>query len=141
MRIIRLAMLSAALTLLSFAAQGQGKVPGNDVLLYFVYPAKGAVIKGAFWARFGLRNMNITHAGDDYPNSGHHHLLIDDNEPLNPRLPILSDKTHIHFASGQTEALIDLPLGKHTLQLVLGDHNHFPFNPPVVSEKISITVK
>ena len=141
MKIIRLVMLSAALTLLSFAAQAQGKAPAKDAMLYFVWPKNGAVIKGAFWCRFGLRNMGVTHAGDDYPNSGHHHLLINVSEPLNPNLPIMSDKSHLHFGAGQTEAHIDLPPGKHTLQLVLGDSNHFPFNPPVVSEKITITVK
>jgi hypothetical protein len=31
--------------------------------------------------------------------------------------------------------------GKHTLQLVLGDQNHTPHNPPVVSKKITITVQ
>jgi hypothetical protein len=34
-----------------------------------------------------------------------------------------------------------LPPGKHTLQLVLGDAKHYPFKPPVVSKKITITVK
>jgi hypothetical protein len=68
-------------------------------------------------------------------------LLIDVNEPLNPNEPIASDKAHLHFGAGQTEARIELPPGKHTLQLVLGDANHYPFNPPVVSEKITVRIK
>jgi len=36
---------------------------------------------------------------------------------------------------------VELEPGTHTLQLVLGDKNHIPHNPPVVSEKITITVK
>ena len=141
MKITRLVMLSAMLTVLSFAAQGQDKPAGKDALLYFVWPQNGATIKGGFWCRFGLRNMGVTHAGDDFHNSGHHHLLIDVNEPLNSSEPIASDKSHLHFGAGQTEARIELPPGKHTLQLVLGDAKHYPFNPPVVSEKITITVK
>ena len=141
MNITRLVMLSAMMTLLSFAAQAQGKPAAKDALLYFVWPQNGAIIKGAFWCRFGLRNMGVTHAGDDFQNSGHHHLLIDVNEPLNPNEAIPSDKSHLHFGRGQTEARIELPPGKHTLQLVLGDAKHYPFNPPVVSEKITITIK
>jgi hypothetical protein len=79
--------------------------------------------------------------GRDFQNSGHHHLLIDVNEPLDVNEPIPQDKNHLHFGAGQTEARIELQPGKHTLQLVLGDAKHYPFNPPLVSEKITITVK
>lgn len=111
-----------------------------DAYLYIISPRDGARIRGAFWCRFGLRNMGVTHAGDSTPNLGHHHLLIDVTEPLNPSEPIPQDKNHLHFGAGQTEARIDLPAGKHTLQLVLGDANHVPFEPPLVSKKITITV-
>ena len=71
-----------------------------------------------------------------------HHLLIDVNEPLNPNEPIPQDKNPIlHFGGGQTEARIELQPGKHTLQLVLGDAKHYEFNPPMISQKITITVK
>jgi len=112
----------------------------KDAYLYIIWPQDGAKIKGAFWCRFGLRNMGVTHAGDTTPNTGHHHLLVDINEPLDPNEPIPQDKNHLHFGAGQTEARVDLPPGKHTLQLVLGDALHVPFNPPVVSKKITITV-
>ena len=68
-------------------------------------------------------------------------LLIDVNEPLDANEPIPQDKNHVHFGAGQTEARIELPPGKHTLQLVLGDEKHYPFNPPLVSEKITVTIK
>ena len=141
MKIVRTVLVSMMLALIPAAANAQGRPAPKDALLYFVWPQNGTVIKGGFWARFGLRNMGVTHAGDDYANSGHHHLLIDVNEPLNPDEPIPQDKSHLHFGAGQTEARIELPPGKHTLQLVLGDHKHYPFNPPVVSQKITITVK
>ena len=97
-------------------------------------------VRGAFDVRFGLKNMGVTHAGDPYPNSGHHHLLIDVDQPLDVKEPIPRDKNHLHFGAGETETRIELPPGDHTLQLVLGDAKHYPFNPPVVSDKISITV-
>jgi hypothetical protein len=85
--------------------------------------------------------MGVTHASDTSPNSGHHHLLIDVNEPLNANEPIPQDKNHLHFGAGQTEARVQLPPGQHTLQLVLGDAQHYPFNPPVVSKKITVIIK
>ena len=141
MAIIRTIALSAALSLLPFAVHAQGTPADKDGYLYFVWPQDGATIKGAFWCRFGLRNMGVTHAGDNFTNAGHHHLLIDVNEPLDPKEPIPQDKSHLHFGAGQTEARIELPPGKHTLQLVLGDAKHYPFDPPVVSKKITVTVK
>jgi hypothetical protein len=68
-------------------------------------------------------------------------LLIDVNEPIDPNEPIPQDKSHLHFGAGQTEARIELPPGKHTLQLVLGDGGHYPFNPLLVSDKITVLIK
>jgi hypothetical protein len=125
--------------LMPVAAAAQTPAPA-DAYLYIIWPGDGQRIKGAFWCRFGLRNMGVTRAGDTTPNTGHHHLLIDVDEPLNPNEPIPSDRNHLHFGVGQTEARVDLPPGPHTLQLVLGDAEHKPFKPPVVSKKIRITV-
>lgn len=136
----RRVLLSSAIALgmpIRFAAATPAP---SDAVLYIIWPQDGARIKGAFWCRFGLRNMGVTHAGDTTPNAGHHHLLIDVSEPLGPNEPIPQDKNHLHFGAGQTEARVDLPPGKHTLQLVLGDANHVPFSPPLISKKITITI-
>ncbi len=111
MKIARLIVLSAALVTVSCPAHAQGKPAPKDAVLYFVWPQDGTTIKGGFWCRFGLRNMGVTHAGDDFQNSGHHHLLIDVTEPLDPNEPIPQDKSHLHFGAGQTEARIELPPG------------------------------
>lgn len=140
-RVIRFVVLALSLASLSCGAHAQGTPAPKQALLYFIWPENGTTIKGGFWCRFGLRNMGVTHAGDSYENSGHHHLLIDVNEPLDPNEPIPQDKNHLHFGAGQTEARLELPPGKHTLQLVLGDSKHYPFKPPLVSEKITINVK
>jgi hypothetical protein len=137
----RAVLVAAVLTVLPAAAYSQGTQAPADVFLYIIWPPDGATVKGAFWCRFGLRNMGVTQAGSNAPNSGHHHLLIDVNESLDPNEPIPQDKVHLHFGAGQTEARIELPPGKHTLQLVLGDAKHYPFKPPVISQKITITVK
>jgi Domain of unknown function (DUF4399) len=136
----RIATLSAVLLLPIVADSSEIRDPGMPYL-YIIWPPDGAILRGAFWCRFGLRNMGITHAGDDFPNTGHHHLLIDVNEPLTPNQPIPQDKKHLHFGAGQTEVRINLPPGEHTLQLVLGDAQHHPFGGGLVSRRISITIE
>lgn len=109
--------------------------------VYFIWPYDGSVINGGkFWVRMGLRNMGVAPKGTDGPHTGHHHLLIDTELPSMTE-PIPSDRNHLHFGAGETEARIELPPGTHTLQLLLGDMNHVPHKPPVVSKKITITVR
>jgi hypothetical protein len=131
----------AALCLGSIGAYAQDTPAPKDAQEYFIWPSDGTVIHGGkFWVRMGLRNMGVAPKGTDLPNVGHHHLLIDTDLPaLNEQIP--SDRNHLHFGAGETEARIELPPGKHTLQLMLGDKNHFPFNPPVYSKKITVIVK
>jgi hypothetical protein len=109
--------------------------------LYIGWPNDGEVIKKRqirVW--FGMRNMGVAPAGIDVANTGHHHLLIDADLPAMDE-PIPSDEHHLHFGKGQTETVIELPPGKHTLQLIMGDKDHIPHDPPLYSKKITITVK
>ena len=112
----------------------------DSALTYFLLPANGATVSSPFTIRFGLRGMGVAPAGVTTPNTGHHHLLVD-VETLPPdNVPIPNDPNHRHFGLGQTETELTLPPGQHTLQLVLGDALHIPHQPPVRSEKITITV-
>jgi hypothetical protein len=113
--------------------------PG-DAEVYIVSPADGETVSSPVRVVFGLRNMGVAPAGIKYADSGHHHLLIDTGLPDLDR-PIPSDENHRHFGKGQTETLLELGPGEHTLQLLLGDALHIPHRPPVVSERISIIVK
>jgi hypothetical protein len=107
--------------------------------VYFVYPSDGAYVTRTPVIRFGLVNMGVAPAGIEKVNTGHHHLLVD--VPLPPLdQPIPNDFNHLHFGAGQTEAQVTLPLGTHTLQLVLGDDNHVAHVPPVYSKPITVTV-
>ncbi len=108
--------------------------------VYIVSPKDGATIKGPVTVVFGLVGMGVAPAGVQMENTGHHHLLIDVDPPANLGLPLPATDNIKHFGKGQTETTLDLKPGKHTLQLVLGDHLHIPFLPVVASQKITITV-
>ena len=84
--------------------------------------------------------MGVAPKGVDRHAAGHHHLLIDTPlPPFDEEIP--SDRNHIHFGAGQTETMLELPPGEHTLQLLMGDAEHMPHNPPIYSKQITITVK
>jgi hypothetical protein len=108
--------------------------------VYIVSPKDGATIKGPVTVVFGLSGMGVAPAGVPMENTGHHHLLIDADLPKDLGMPLPATDNIKHFGKGQTETALDLKPGKHTLQLVLGDQLHIPFNPVVASQKITITV-
>jgi Domain of unknown function (DUF4399) len=112
-----------------------------DAYVYIGWPNDGEVVHSTHvrvW--FGTRNFGIAPASVVYPNTGHHHLLID--APLPPMDdPIPNDRTHLHFGRGQTEAVVELTPGKHTLQLLMGDADHIPHDPPLMSKKITVIVQ
>ncbi len=107
--------------------------------VYIIWPPDGAVISGGFWVRMGLAEAGVAPAGVARANTGHHHLLIDVDLPKLDE-PIPNDRNHLHFGLGQTEARLELPPGRHTLQLLLGDEDHVPHQPPLHSRRITITV-
>ena len=108
--------------------------------VYFINIKDGDVLKSPFLIQFGLRGKGVAPAGVDVTNTGHHHLLINVDD-VDYNLPIPSSDQHLHFGLGQTETNLELPSGKHSLQLVLGDKYHIPHKPPLISEKIQIIVK
>lgn len=111
-----------------------------DAYVYIGWPNDGEVVHSThikIW--FGTRNFGVAPAGTAVRNTGHHHLLIDTALPPLDE-PIPNDKNHMHFGLGQTETFIDLPPGTHTLQLLMGDGDHIPHDPPVMSKKITIRV-
>jgi hypothetical protein len=108
--------------------------------LYFIEPKNGAELKSPAKVAFGLSGMGVAPAGVQSDNTGHHHVLID-TELADVNQPLPKSDNVLHYGKGQTEAMVKLAPGKHTLQLVLGDWKHQPHSPPVVSEKITVTVK
>jgi hypothetical protein len=114
--------------------------PGATV--YFINLKDGDAVTSPFKVQFGLTGMGVAPAGSQNPNTGHHHLLVDTQlSPEQMKQPIPADAQHRHFGGGQTEAVLMLPAGQHTLQLVFADGSHIPHSPPVVSPVITVTVK
>lgn len=126
----------------AMAADTLPKTPSpKGARVYIISPKDGATVKSPVRVRFGLVGMGIAPAGVDVPDTGHHHLIIDLDELPSFDLPLPASENVVHFGKGQTEAKIELSPGKHSLQLVLGDKIHLPHSPPVISEKIRITVE
>jgi len=113
----------------------------SDAEVYFISPKDGDKVPNKFSVKFGLKNMGVAPAGIVVKNTGHHHLLID--VPQLPPLgqPLANNSNIRHFGAGQTEVVLDVPSGVHTLQLLLGNHAHVPHEPPVISEKITVIVE
>ena len=131
------AVLAASLAVPAIA----GETPAPEgAKVYFIEPADGATVSSPVKVVFGLSGMGVAPAGTEKENTGHHHLLINTDLP-NLDEPIPADDNHVHVGGGQTEAMVELPAGTHTLQLLLGDWSHVPHNPPVASETITVTVE
>ena len=130
----------AALLIVGAADAGDQTPSPPGAIVYIVSPADGATVSSPVTVVFGLKGMGVAPAGTDKENTGHHHLIID--APLPPLdEPIPADDHHTLFGGGQTETTIELAPGTHTLQLLLADQNHMPHDPPVFSDRITITVK
>ena len=117
------------------------EVTAKDTIAYIISPADGAIVSSPVTIKFGLKGMGVAPAGVDKANTGHHHLLINLKELPDMSAPLPATDQIKHFGGGQTETSLELPSGKHTLQLLLGDFAHRPHTKPVLSEKITITVK
>ncbi len=139
---IRRSILIGLATLLLGSGLVQAKTPAPEgAAVYIISPSNGDVVKNPVTVRFGLQGAGVAPAGVDNPNTGHHHLLIDVDQLPDLDKPVPADDRHVHFGGGQTQTTLELSPGEHTLQLLLGDMTHVPHDPPIVSEKITITVK
>ena len=140
---MRRSLLVFALSLLATlaVAQDRSAAPAGAEV-YIISPQNGATVTGPVTVRFGLKGMGVAPAGVKFDNTGHHHLLIDtDLSEIKLDAPLPSSDKIVHFGKGQTETVVTLAPGKHTLELLFADYLHLPFDPPLHSKKITITVK
>ena len=122
--------------------QAQERTPSpKGAKVFIISPKNGETVSSPVTVKFGIKGMTLAPAGTKTENTGHHHLLIDTDPPADLSKPLPATDKIVHFGKAQTETTVTLPPGKHTLQLLLGDANHIPHNPPVLSKQITITVK
>ena len=112
----------------------------EDSRVFFIQPSDGDVLDTTFEVIFGIEGMSLAPAGTYESNTGHHHLIIDAPLP-DLSMPVPASEQYIHFGKAQDRVMITLKPGKHSLQMILGDGNHIPHDPPLYSEKIIIEVK
>ena len=118
--------------------------PPAKARVYFMNLEDGSVVTNPMEVKFGIQGFGITPAGTTGKRrhtAGHHHLLVDVKQLPDMAQAIPRDSRHIHFDQGETETTMELSPGRHTLQLLLGDEDHEPQDPPLISEKIAITVQ
>ena len=141
---MRMFAIAAALVLATSVAgvQAQDRTPSpKGAKVFIISPKNGETVSSPVTVKFGIKGMTLAPAGTKQENSGHHHLLVDTDPPADLNQPLPATDKIVHFGKAQTETTLTLPPGKHTLQLLLADQNHIPHKPPVLSKKITITVK
>lgn len=107
--------------------------------VFFANLEDGAKVKSPVAIKMGVEGMEVQPAGQDKPNSGHHHIIIDGG-PLDAKTIVPADDNHIHFGLGQTEYELELSPGEHTLTLQFADYAHKSYGPDM-SATIKVTVE
>lgn len=137
----RIVSLEQTISDMEEAAVAVHATPGPAV--YFVNLHDGMTVPQSFRVVFGAYGIGVAPALTDKPDTGHHHLLIDttltDEEK---QFAIPKDDKHLHFGGGQTEVVLQLSPGPHTLQLAFGDMNHELHKPnAIMSDRITVNVQ
>jgi hypothetical protein len=105
---------------------------------YFSNLRDGDSIETPYLAKFGLTGMGIAPIVKPVEMTGHHHLLVNRDLPLDFTKPLPFNDQYIHFGKGQMETVLTFAPGKYQLRLVLADDKHIPNF--VYSKPINITV-
>ena len=138
---MRFILICMILFFVSPVSSNDGQHSNKNKRIFFTNLSDGESVTSPVTVRFGIKGMSIVPAGINKPMYGHHHLLINLENLPDMTMPIPADKKHLHFGKGQTETIIELPKGKHSLQLLLGNYMHVPHKVPFLSEKIEIIVE
>ncbi|GAB3472495.1 DUF4399 domain-containing protein [Polaromonas eurypsychrophila] len=105
---------------------------------YFTNLKDGGTYESPFVARFGLSMRGLVPAGQTAGRAGHHHLLVNQDLPLDFKKPLPFTDQYIHFGKGQMEMVVNLPPGNYKFRLLLADQGHIPYF--VYSKPLSVTI-
>ena len=108
--------------------------------VYFGNLEDGAQVESPFRVEMKTENLIVEPATMGV-NEGHGHFHILVNTPLAPtKAPIPKDEKHIHYGQGETETILDLPVGQHTLVLQFATGDHVPYDPQVFQQiRVNVT--
>jgi hypothetical protein len=112
--------------------------PRSGKETYFSNLGSGARIETPFLLKFGLSGMGLAPITKPQARTGHHHLLINRELPLDFSKPLPFNEQYVHFGKGQMETVLTLAPGDYELRLVLADDKHIPNF--VYSKPMRITV-
>lgn len=113
---------------------------GSNKRVYFGNLEDGSNVESPFRVVMKTENLIVEPASLGV-NEGHGHFHIIVDAPLaGSSQPIPKDETHIHYGQGETEAVLDLPVGQHTLILQFAKGDHVPYDPQVFQQvQINVT--
>jgi hypothetical protein len=117
--------------------------PNTTSEVYFSNLLDNAEIETPFRVTFGLTGGwgLAPIASSVKGKSGHHHLLVNRDLPLDFSKALPFNDQYIHFGKGQMETVLSLEPGIYTLRLLLADDMHVPrfvFSKPL---KVTVTRK
>ncbi len=114
--------------------------PNTTSEVYFSNLLDNAQIETPFRVTFGLAGgWGLAPISSSVNGkSGHHHLLVNRDLPLDFSKAIPFNDQYIHFGKGQMETVLSLEPGSYTLRLLLADDKHIPRF--VYSKPLKITV-
>ncbi|MDQ6986406.1 MAG: DUF4399 domain-containing protein [Mariprofundaceae bacterium] len=112
---------------------------GETHSVAFEKPHNGAQVKSEFKVEMEVDGMKVHKAGDIIDDTGHHHLIID-GDCIAKGQVVPKDATHLHFGKGQTETMLKLAPGKHTLTLQFANGHHQSYGRELCTT-IHVTVK
>ncbi|WP_171019860.1 DUF4399 domain-containing protein [Hydrogenophaga sp. 2FB] len=121
----------------------QAPPPRANSEAYFTNLKDGDSIETPYVLKFGLSGgwglAPIAIKGSE--RSGHHHLLVNRDLPLNFKEALPFNDQYIHFGKGQMETVLTLAPGTYTLRMLLADQNHLPHFVYSKPAKITVTKK
>jgi hypothetical protein len=105
----RFTVLIPTLTLSFSVFAGPVSVPGG-AKVFTISSSDRATVSSPVTVQIGLEGFGVALAGLEKANTGHHHLIIDNQLP-DMDLPIPPDEHYRHFGGGQTQVTIELTPG------------------------------
>jgi hypothetical protein len=111
---------------------------GSDASVSFDVPSAGTTCHSPYvqW-KAAATGVTIEEAGQVNDGAGHYHIIVD-TDPVTPGETIPSDDRHVHYGTGQTDGVLELDAGDHTLHLQVADGEHRAMG---LTDTVEVTVE